>query len=204
MVLTGTGAAPPLPPGSRFWTLDSECAAHRRLHLSPDQRCGPEGEQKGAEHGTHPAPLPAQPLLRTSPVMLADSQVQAFSVASPTAMFSALLRTYGRWPGAGRGGGQTQRTPCTTAHGPCPRTAVGVSSGSSTRTAPGLLFWQNLWGDSRVRDVWTVQRGSQKALPRAPDAPQRTGRNPHPAAGSQVLGFGPPNSKSSMLGGMCE
>lgn len=58
------------------------------------------------------------PSLLISAVMLADNQAQAFSVASPTAMFSALLRT-----------------------------AAGVSSGSSARTAPGLFFWQNLKGD---------------------------------------------------------
>lgn len=32
--------------------------------------------------------------LLISAVMLADSQAQAFSVASPTAMFSALLKTW--------------------------------------------------------------------------------------------------------------
>lgn len=39
MVLTGSGAAPPLPPGSCFGTLGSKCATHCRLHLSPDQCC---------------------------------------------------------------------------------------------------------------------------------------------------------------------
>lgn len=44
MVLTGAGAAPPLPPGSRFRTLGSKCATHCCFHLPPDQCCGAEGE----------------------------------------------------------------------------------------------------------------------------------------------------------------
>lgn len=122
MVLTGTGAAPPIPPDSRFRTLGSKHATHCRFHLSPDQCCRSEGEQKRC-HQSSPACLPmpftsqqalspvsprwpptccqstsqklgsATPLAWALPVMLADNQVQAFSIASPTAMFSALLRT---------------------------------------------------------------------------------------------------------------
>lgn len=117
VVLTGSGAAPPLPPGSCFGTLGSKCATHCRLHLSPDQCCRSKGEQKGVTsrqcmpstvssclvfHLPKGLTLSASPLWKnvaspplaqTLPVMLADNQVQAFSVASPTAMFSALLRT---------------------------------------------------------------------------------------------------------------
>lgn len=129
MVLTGTGAAPPIPPDSRFRTLGSKHAAHCRFHLSPDQCCRSEGEQKRGHqsspawaHHAYPCPLlfpsasesrlpqmdsnflpvhfgktwSATPLTWALPVMLADNHIQAFSVASPTAMFSALLRTCDR------------------------------------------------------------------------------------------------------------
>lgn len=126
MVLTGTGAAPPLPPDSWFRTLGSKCATHCCLHLSPDQCCGsgriaekvtraalrslttdpqPSPSPAGAEsHVPTWPPTSCSPLLQNLashapgplPVMLADNQAQAFSVASPTAMFSALLRTCDR------------------------------------------------------------------------------------------------------------
>lgn len=55
VVLTGSGAAPPLPPGSWFRTLGSKCATHCRLHLPPDQCCRSKGEQKRGHH-TNPCP----------------------------------------------------------------------------------------------------------------------------------------------------
>lgn len=54
MVLTGTGAAPPLPPGSWLRTLGSKHATHSRFHLPSDQRCKSEGGQKRG-HQSSPA-----------------------------------------------------------------------------------------------------------------------------------------------------
>lgn len=129
MVLTGAGAAPPLPPGSRFRTLGSKCAAHSRFHLPPNQRC--RGEQKQDHWGVpyrltitiHTLPVSSWlgPIFpncarlpvyhakqcTASPVMLADSHAQAFSVANPTAMLSALLRTWEQRTGV-RSQGQRQ------------------------------------------------------------------------------------------------
>lgn len=42
------------------------------------------------------------------------------------------------------------------------RTAAGVSSGSSARTAPGLFFWQNLKGE---RKSVIFQPGSRREMP---------------------------------------
>lgn len=52
VVLTGTGAAPPLPPGSWFRTLGSKHTAHCSFHFSPDERCGSEGEQKRGDQSS--------------------------------------------------------------------------------------------------------------------------------------------------------
>lgn len=93
---------------------------------------GPEVRQPGRAHQAREQPLRSTRAVGSGPwarsmrltaaftsllisaVMLADNQEQAFSVASPTAMFSALLRT-----------------------------AAGVSSGNNARRAVGLFFWQN-------------------------------------------------------------
>lgn len=64
MVLTGTGAAPPIPAGSRFRTLGSKHATHGRFHLSPDQRCRSEGEQRRSHHAAlRGLTMPPMPLL---------------------------------------------------------------------------------------------------------------------------------------------
>lgn len=73
MVLTGTGAAPPLPPGSWLRTLGAKRATHGRFHLPSDQCCKSEGGQrrvtKAALHRLT-MPTPALPCcqLALSPV----------------------------------------------------------------------------------------------------------------------------------------
>lgn len=61
MVLTGTGAAPPLPPGSRLRTLGSKHTTHCRFHFSPDQCCGSEQEEKRGNQ-KKPTVLPCLPM----------------------------------------------------------------------------------------------------------------------------------------------
>ena len=73
MVLTGTGAAPPLPPGSWLRTLGSKHATHSRFHLPSDQRCKSEGGQKRGHQSSpaqahHANPCPSLLQLALSPI----------------------------------------------------------------------------------------------------------------------------------------